>query len=279
MKLATFHSDQGPRLGAVLDDGLHDLGELGISDVGALLRGPGLGAAKAALDRAPPVGKASQAQLLPPVLSPNRIICVGANYALHRKEMGRGDLPHPTLFVRWPSSLVGHGAQIVKPACSERFDFEGELAVVIGARGRQVPRERAYEIVAGYACFDDGSVRDYQRHTTQFTPGKNFDRSGAFGPYLVTKDEVPDPHALHLETRVNGQVVQSSGTDAMSFRVPDIIAYVSAFTTLEPGDVIATGTPSGVGDKREPPLYLKGGDRLEVQITQVGHLAVDVIDE
>lgn len=279
MKLTTFETPDGPRLGAVVDGDLFDLHALGVHDVGGLLAGPGVEAAKAALHSAPKVGPLSQARLLPPVLAPTRIVCVGANYALHRKEMGRGDLPFPTLFVRWPSSLVGHGRSIVRPRLSTRFDFEGELAVVIGRRARHVTPEQAYEHVAGYACFDDGSVRDYQRHTTQFTPGKNFDASGAFGPYVVTADEIADPHALHLETRVNGEVLQASSTEEMTFRVPDIIAYVSAFTTLEPGDVIATGTPSGVGDKRDPPVYLKAGDRLEVEITNLGCLSVGVVDE
>lgn len=279
MKLATYERDGRPHLGAVVGDDLMALALDGVHDVGSLLAGPGLEAAAAALPSATRVGDWTQAKLLPPVVAPTRIVCVGANYHLHRKEMGRGDLPYPTLFVRWPSSLVGHGDAIERPAASERFDYEGELAVVIGRAGRHIAEAEALSHVAGYACFDDGSVRDYQRHTTQFTPGKNFDRSGAFGPYMVTADEVPDPQALDLETQVNGEVVQSSSTSAMTFGVAETIAYVSRFTTLSPGDVIATGTPSGVGDKREPPLYLKAGDHLQVAITQVGCLRVRVIDE
>lgn len=275
MKLATYETPAGPRLGVVEGEDLFELEGLELPDVGALLRGPGLAAAQ----RGARVGPWASAKLLPPVLEPRRIVCVGANYALHREEMGRGDLPYPTLFVRWPSSLVGHGRDIVRPKASERFDFEGELAFVVGREARNVDEADALTYVAGYACFDDGSVRDFQRHTTQFTPGKNFDASGAFGPYMVTADDVGDPHALELATRVNGETLQSANTEQMTFRIPHLLAYISSFTTLEPGDVVATGTPSGVGDKRTPPVYLRDGDRLEVEITRVGRLCVGVRDE
>ena len=217
---------------------------------------------------------------LPPVVAPARILCIGVNYHAHREEMGRGDdAPHPTVFVRWPSSLVGHGQPVVRPLESEAFDYEGELAVVIGRRGRRIAVADALGHVAGYSCFLDGSVRDWQRHTTQFTAGKNFDRSGAFGPWIVTTDEVPDPGALHVRTTVDGEVLQDSGTDLLIASVPELIAYCSSFTTLEPGDVIATGTPGGVGSARTPPRWLRPGETVEVTIRGVGTLRNPVADE
>ena len=159
------------------------------------------------------------------------------------------------------------------PRVTDTYDFEGELAVVIGRAGRHVDEAGALDHVAGYACFNDGSVREHQRHTTQFTPGKNFDRSGAFGPWLVTADEVGDPQALSLETRLNGETVQETTTDLMIFPIAEVIAYLSVFTELVPGDVIATGTPGGVGAARTPPLWMQPGDTVEVEISRVGRLA------
>lgn len=280
MRLVTYRLDGTEHLGAVVDDTIRALTPaLKVRDVQGLLAGPGVAAAQAALPSAPVIAKEGEVELAPVVPRPRKIICVGANYDLHRQEMGRDELPYPTLFVRFPESMVGHRQHILRPFASERFDYEGELAVIIGARARHVPAERAYSVVAGYTCLNDGSVRDYQRHTTQFTPGKNFDASGGMGPWMVTADEIPDPHDLELRTRVNGEVVQSANTGQMSFRIPEIIEYVSTFTTLAPGDVIATGTPSGVGDKRKPPLYLKAGDLLEVEISKIGVLSLPVADE
>ena len=215
----------------------------------------------------------------PPIVAPARIICVGVNYDLHRREMGREVPEHPVLFVRFPSSLVGHKQSLQKPSISDRFDYEGELAVVIGRTVRHISEADACDAIAGYACFLDGSVRDWQRHTSQFTPGKNFDASGAFGPWLVTQDDIEDPHRLRLTTRVNQEVLQDASTGQMTFRIPALIAYASRFTTLEPGDVIATGTPSGVGDKRNPPRYLSEGDQVEVAIEGVGTLLNPVTGE
>ena len=187
-----------------------------------------------------------------------------------------------------PAGLpLGRGVEAVRFRCPsrrraaphiERFDYEGELAVIIGRGGRRIPRAQALEHVAGYACFDDGSVRDYQRHTSQFTPGKNFDGSGGFGPWMVTADEIPNPSALQLTTRLNGQVMQHASTADLIFDIPALIAFISTFTPLEPGDVIATGTPSGVGDKREPLRYLRLGNMLEVEISGIGTLRHPVVD-
>jgi 2-keto-4-pentenoate hydratase/2-oxohepta-3-ene-1,7-dioic acid hydratase in catechol pathway len=193
--------------------------------------------------------------------------------------MGRERPTHPVLFVRFADSVVGHGAPLLKPLASEQFDYEGELAVVIGKRARRVQRERAFDYVAGYTCFNDGSIRDYQRHSQQFTPGKNFHHSGSFGPWLVTTDEIADPHALELTTRLNGQVVQRESVGELCFDIPQLIEYCSTWTQLEPGDVIITGTPGGVGAERTPPLWMKAGDTIEVELSQIGTLRNPVVAE
>lgn len=220
-----------------------------------------------------------QVTLLPVILTPGKILCVGHNYEEHRQETGRAKTAHPSLFVRFADTLIGHEAPIVRPPFSTSLDFEGELAVVIGRGGFRVPAEQALDLVAGYSCFNDGSVRDWQWHTQQFTPGKNFPSTGAFGPALVTPDEVGALDDLTIQTRLNGEVVQSSTLGHMIFPVAEIIAYVSSFTRLSPGDVIATGTPGGVGAKRQPPVWLKPGDVVEIDIAGVGVLRNGVIDE
>lgn len=183
--------------------------------------------------------------------STTRILCVGVNYRPHIEEMGRAIPEHPVVFVRFPSSLVGDGEAIVKPSVSEQFDYEGELGIVIGREAHRVTRTEALDFVGGYCCFMDGSVRDWQRHTMQFTPGKNFDRSGAIGP-VTPAAEISDPASLSLTTRVNGEVRQSASVSELVFDVPCLVEYCSTFMTLRPGDVIATGTPGGVGAARTP---------------------------
>jgi 2-keto-4-pentenoate hydratase/2-oxohepta-3-ene-1,7-dioic acid hydratase in catechol pathway len=217
-------------------------------------------------------------QLVPPIVGP-RIFCIGINYRSHSEEMGRAASDHPTVFVRFPSSLVGHGAPLLRPRASDRFDYEGELAVVIGRPGRRIARADSLDHVAGYACFNDGSVRDYQRHTSQFTAGKNFDRSGSFGPWLVTADEAGDPTALTLTTRLNGEVMQHSTTDLLIFDVAEIIEYLSEFTELRAGDIIATGTPGGVGVARDPAVFMQPGDTIEVDISGIGVLRNEIVQE
>ena len=201
-----------------------------------------------------------------------KLLCVGINYVPHIREMGRERPEKPVLFVRFVGSIVGHGQPLLKPRESEQFDYEGELAVVIGKRARRVSRERAFDYVAGYSCFNDGSVRDFQRHSNQFTPGKNFHASGSFGPWLVTTDEIPDPRKLTLTTRLNGAVMQHESVAELCFDVPQLIEYCSTWTQLEPGDVIVTGTPGGVGAGRKPPVWMKPGDSVEVEISAVGTL-------
>lgn len=209
---------------------------------------------------------------LPVLSNPGKLICVGLNYKSHVAETKRPDSEYPSLFLRFNDTLAADGDVVLRPAFSERFDWEGELALVIGKAGRHIPKARAFEHIAGYACFNDVSVRDWQRHTHQFTPGKNFPGTAPFGPYLVTRDDVPDVTALTLETRLNGQVMQHAGIADLIFDIPVLVEYISRFTPLSPGDVIATGTPGGVGDRREPPLYMKDGDVVEVEITGLGVL-------
>lgn len=215
---------------------------------------------------------AASTQALPVIPNPGKIICVGLNYKSHVAETKRDDSKYPSLFVRFTDTLAAQGDTVLKPSFSERFDWEGELAVVIGKTARNATQADAYEHVAGYACFNDITVRDWQRHTHQWTPGKNFPGTGPLGPWLVTRDEVPDLGALTLETRVNGQVMQRASVGDLIFTIPVLIEYISRFTTLNPGDVIATGTPGGVGDRREPPVYMKAGDVTEVEITGLGIL-------
>lgn len=210
---------------------------------------------------------------LPPVPDPARILCIGQNYAAHRDEMGADRSAHPAVFTRYPSSVSGHNQTLLKPAESDHYDYEGELAVIIGKPGRRIRAEQALDHIAGYSCFMDGSIRDFQGHTTQYTPGKNFDATGSCGPWMIPAEEMPDPNAGHrLETRLNGATVQSTTTDLMLFPAPALIAYISTFTTLEPGDVIATGTPGGVGYRRKPRLYMSPGDQIEVELEGIGTL-------
>lgn len=211
-------------------------------------------------------------RLLPVIPNPGKIICVGLNYQDHVKEMNRPDSEKPVLFMRSANSQIAHGDHLIRARVTEKLDYEGELAVVIGAPGRYISQAEALSHVAGYACYNDGTARDWQRHTHHWTPGKNFDGTGAFGPYLVTPDAIADRAATFLSTRVNGQQMQRASLAHMIFSIEDLIEYISGYTTLETGDVIVTGTPGGVGDKRNPPLYLAEGDEVEVEIDGVGLL-------
>ncbi len=280
MRLATFRHANALKIGAVVEGGIVDLS----ARTGA--RWPSLRAVLA--DRALPAlaaaAKGARADFAlddvtfaPLVPDPDKILCVGLNYASHVGEVGRALPTVPSLFARLTNTLVGHGGNIVRPRASHDFDYEGELAVVIGERCRHVPRASALSVVAGYTCFIDGSVRDFQKHSV--TAGKNFPATGPLGPWMVTADTIPDPQRLELTTRLNGTVVQHDTTDHMIFDVATIIEYVSTITPLEPGDIIATGTPDGVGLGRKPPLWMKAGDRLEVEIPAIGTLGVHVIDE
>ncbi len=221
----------------------------------------------------------SSVTLLPPLANPEKIICVGLNYRDHSAESGFKQPEFPTLFGRFNSSLIGHGAPILRPALSEQLDYEGELVAVIGTTARDVSAADALNHVMGYSIFNDASLRDYQFKAPQWTPGKNFDDTGAFGPCLVTADELPPGcDGLKLETRLNGQVVQSASTSDMVFPVAKLVEIISSFLTLRPGDVIVTGTPSGVGLARKPPLWMKPGDVCDVEIEKIGLLSNPVRD-
>jgi len=243
-----------------------------------LLAAGGIHPAESALTAAP-LRPLAGLRFLPVIPQPARILCVGINYLEHIHEMGRERPDYPTLFTRFPDTLVGHGEPVVRPRISTQFDYEGELAIVIGRTARYVGAAAALEHVAGYTCLLDGSVRDWQRHTTQFIPGKNFPATGGCGPWLVTADEVPEPGALRLATRVNGEVLQQAPVSDLCFDVRRIIEYCSSFCTLNPGDIIATGTPSGIGFARKPPRWLAPGDVVEVEISGIGILRHQVIDE
>ncbi|HZE53688.1 MAG TPA: fumarylacetoacetate hydrolase family protein [Bradyrhizobium sp.] len=258
-------------------------------DLGAALRDrfPDLKSAIAAgalMEAAAASAKATRHPLknitwLPVIPNPDKILCIGLNYETHRKETGRSEVENPTVFGRFPNSQTGHLANIIRPRVSKDLDFEGELALIIGKPGRYISRASAFDHIAGYACYNEGSVRDFQRHTHQFTPGKNFPDTGAFGPWMVTPDEAGDLAPLRLQTRLNGQVVQDATISQMIFGIPQQIEYCSSFTRLEPGDVIVTGTPGGVGSRRTPPLWMKPGDVVEVEIDRIGLLRNGVADE
>ncbi len=216
---------------------------------------------------------------LPVIPNPDKILCIGLNYETHRVETGRSEVENPTVFGRFANSQTGHLANIIRPRVSNYLDYEGELAVIIGKPGRYIARKDAWGHIAGYACYNEGSVRDFQRHTHQFTPGKNFPETGAFGPWMVTPEEAGDLGPLRLQTRLNGEVVQNTTISQMIFDIPHQIEYCSSFTSLEPGDVIVTGTPGGVGSRRTPPIWLKPGDIVEVEIDRIGLLRNGVADE
>jgi 2-keto-4-pentenoate hydratase/2-oxohepta-3-ene-1,7-dioic acid hydratase in catechol pathway len=216
---------------------------------------------------------------LPPVPDPDKIICVGLNYLTHILEGGREVPKYPSIFTRFANSQIGHGQAIQRPLASPKLDFEGELAMVIGTGGRHIAEADALAHVAGYSCYNDGSVREFQRHTTQWTPGKNFFATGGFGPWIVTPDEVGDIFHASLVTRLNGVEMQRATLDDLVFTIPALIAYCSTFTRLEPGDVIITGTTGGVGAYREPPVWMKPGDVVEVEINGIGTLRNTVEQE
>ena len=281
MKLATVRIAGRQTWGLVEQDGLRDLGALlagQLPDLKSAIANGALGdlAALATQAKTYPL---AEIEWLPVIPNPDKILCIGLNYEMHRKETGRTEVDNPTVFARFANSQTGHLADIVRPRVSQDLDFEGELAVIIGKPGRYIGKANAFGHVAGYACYNDGSVRDFQRHTHQFTPGKNFPGTGAFGPWMVTPDELGELSGLRLQTRLNGAVVQEATIGDMIFDIPRQIEYCSSFTRLEPGDVIATGTPGGVGAKRNPPLWMRPGDVVEVEIDRVGTLRNGIADE
>ena len=282
MRLASYRHGNETSWGVVTEQGILDAGTaLGqrFPTLRALLTAGAVPlVASYAAGRAPDLARKDVA-FLPVIPDPTKILCVGVNYLAHRQETGRAATPYPTLFTRFANTLVGHGASLIRPQVSTRFDYEAELAVIIGRAGRHIHRDRALDHVAGYACFNDATVRDWQQHTTQFTPGKNFVATGGFGPWMVTADEIPDPTKLEVILRLNGEEMQRSTTDLLIFDIPALIEYISTFTELVSGDVIATGTPGGVGWKRDPPVFLRDGDVAEVEVRGVGVLRNPVAAE
>ena len=282
MKLISFARNGISSFGAVVGDGIVDLTGRLDADVRTirqlLERGLSTTAVDYIKDRRPELTWAD-IQILPVVPNPSKILCIGLNYADHKKETGRPDVEHPTVFTRFADSQVAHGQGLVKPSFSDRFDYEGELAIVIGTGGRNITEADALDHIGGYACYNDGSVRDWQHHTMQFIPGKNFPGTGAFGPYLVTPDEVGDYTKLGIETRLNGNTMQKATLSDLIFPLEKLISYCSQFTPLSAGDVIVTGTPGGVGDKRKPPVYMVPGDTAEVIIDIVGTLKNPIIGD
>ena len=275
MRLMSFKTANTSSWGVAEGDQVVDLGSRAPSLRAALPDLPGLAADLAGLPR----HALSAVTFLPPIPDPDKIICVGLNYLTHILEGGREPPKQPTIFTRWANSQVGHGQPILRPKVSHTLDFEGELAVIIGRTCRHVAEAEAMSAVAGYSCYNDGSVREWQRHSSQFGPGKNFPATGGFGPYLVTPDEAGDVTEASLVTRLNGEEVQRVTIDDLVFGIPKLIHYCSTFTELVPGDVIITGTTGGVGAYRTPPLWMKPGDTVEVEITGVGTLRNPVAQE
>jgi 2-keto-4-pentenoate hydratase/2-oxohepta-3-ene-1,7-dioic acid hydratase in catechol pathway len=282
MRLMSFTIDGRASFGLAAGNGVIDAGKrldgefLGLRD--ALIAGalPAL----QRLETAKPDYALGDVEFLPVIPdAAAKLLCIGINYMPHIKEMGRERPDYPVVFVRFQDSIVGHGRALERPIGSVQLDWEGELAVIIGKRARRVSRAQALAHVAGYACFNDGSVRDYQRHSQQFTPGKNFHASGSFGPWLVTTSEIPDPTRLRLTTRLNGEVMQDESVGELCFDVAQLVEYCSTWSQLEPGDVIVTGTPGGVGAGRKPPLWMKAGDTVEVEISGLGVLRNPIVDE
>jgi acylpyruvate hydrolase len=287
MKLMMFQRGRSTVLGLVEGKAVIDFG---IADPalprdlrGVIAAGPGaLADAKAAAANAPASARFVLDAMRPalPIANPTKFICVGLNYALHAKEGGHPIPTYPSFFLRVPTSLVAAGAPVIRPKVSIQLDYECELTIVIGKGGRHISEERALDHVFGYTLFNDVSVRDFQRKTSQWMPGKNFDGTGPLGPWIVTADELPaGASGLRITTRVNGEIMQDSNTSDMIFSAARTIALLSEFMTLEPGDLIATGTPSGVAHARKPPTWMKAGDTVEVEVERIGVLTNPVVDE
>lgn len=277
MKLASYRFRGQPGWGVVTDTGIAPLADQWPAIGDGLAAGlPALGRA---LARQPARIALADVEWSAPVTPSCKILCVGINYALHIAESRRETPAHPSIFIRFADSFVGHGQAIVRPAASGQFDFEAELAVVIGRRCRHASVDDALDYVGGYTCLGDNSVRDFQKHAAQVTAGKNWDSSGSIGPWIVTADEIGAPQDLAIACRLNGAEMQRGHSADMLFPVARLVSYISTFTTLRPGDIIATGTPSGVGASRTPPRWMQAGDRLEIEIAGIGVLANPVIQE
>ena len=285
MRLVNFHADDGVRIGVVNGDDVIDLTSVDAGaprDIQAVIADDAFKAVQSIADKATDADmrKFDSLSFALPVSSPGKILCLGLNYMEHVNEGIFEKQPFPTVFMRAATSMIAHNEPLIRPSVSETLDFEAELALIVGKRSRHLTEENSLDAVAGYSCANDGSVREFQRHTIQWTMGKNFDNTGPFGPVFVTADELPaGAKGLNIECRLNGQTVQSSNTDMMMFPVVETLVYITQGLTLEPGDVILMGTPSGVGHARKPPLWMKDGDVVEVEIEQVGLLRNTIKDE
>ncbi len=281
MRLASFlRPDGSASFGLVQADHVTDCGAAlaaTYADLRAVLTAGGLDDLAKASETADTLPLA-EVTLLSPIPQPDKILCVGLNYLAHILEGGRTPAPYPAIFTRYPSSVVGHGQPLERPSVSTQFDYEGELALVIGKPGRYIKAKDAYDHIAGYTCFNDGSIRDFQTHTSQFWPGKSFHHSGSVGPWIVTRHDLPRIEKSHLRTILNGEEMQSTSISDLAIGIPEIIAYLSQVSELLPGDIIATGTPGGVGKYRTPSVYMKAGDVVEVEITGIGSLVNPVVD-
>jgi 2-keto-4-pentenoate hydratase/2-oxohepta-3-ene-1,7-dioic acid hydratase in catechol pathway len=275
MKLLSFKIDGRETFGAVVDDKVVDLGrkfEGRFATIVDVLQADALSEVEKAVEGAAGDYALSDIEFLPVIPNPPKIICIGVNYETHRNEIGRDPSAKPMVFARFPASQVGHAEPMIAPPESETYDYEGEIAVIIGKPGRRISQADSWAHIAGYAPYNDGSIREWQRHTPQWGPGKNWYKTGAFGPWMTTRGEIADNQDLHLKTRLNGMEVQNAKSSDMIFKIPELIEYCSTFIPLEAGDVIVTGTPGGVGVRREPKLFMKDGDVVEVEISEVGIL-------
>ncbi|MBY4593998.1 fumarylacetoacetate hydrolase family protein [Ottowia caeni] len=282
MKLVSFTRENRPGFGAVKGDGIIDLGSRfgdRYADLKALLAGGAIAEASAIVATQEPDFALSEVTLLPVIPDPGKIWCCGLNYHEHVQETNREVTEQPTFFLRFADSQVAHGEPIIRPPESTQLDYEAEIAVIIGKGGRRIREEDVAEHIAGYACYNDGTIRDWQRHTSQWEPGKNFWKTGGFGPWMVTADEIPFGTTMTLITRLNGQEMQRATTDMMIHSIARQIAYVSQVAPLQPGDVIVTGTPGGVGARRKPAVWMKPGDVVEIEIDRVGVLRNPIADE
>ena len=281
MRWLSFERNGKATFGLVKDDGVVDVGAMApdLADLKAAIAAGRLESLAAAAAGRPADLALQGLVFLPVIPNPDKILCAGLNYRAHQEETGRGGEAYPTIFVRFAAAQVAHDQAMWRPRESGNLDFEGEIALIIGKGGRRIAKNDWLSHVAGFAPYNDGSVRDWQRHTSQFTPGKNFARTGGFGPWMMTPEEVGDPSAMEVTTRLNGVVEQNAMASQMVFSFGDLVAYCSTFTDLEPGDVIVTGTPGGVGAARTPPLWMKAGDRVEIEVKPIGVLVNTIVDE
>jgi len=282
MKLISFLNQGVASYGVVQGDDVLDLTPiLGAQapDLKTFIAKALFASATQALQTKKPTLKLSQLQLLPVIPNPDKIFCVGLNYGEHVKETGREVTETPVIFLRLADSQVAHGQDILRPPESHRLDYEAEIAIIIGKGGRRIAEKDAWDHIAGYSCYNDGSVRDWQVATSQWIPGKNFYKTGGFGPWMVTSDEIAPGQVMRLQTVLNGQVLQDTTTDKMIHSIPRQIAYISTFIPLSPGDVIVTGTPGGVGNKRNPQIFMKPGDVCEIVVDAIGTLRNGIRDD